>query len=151
MSNGRIKQWRIFDKVLPNSILQSVGDLVAIVCAPQNAYGAQFIKSTLKDKMLTEKMLRLLDETNELADFVARFKDKTEKALKWTELNAADTVPDFPRLSFEELNNLTLVEDHNQLHFLSLSRFFIFLGIYQLKQAKSYTIRAFVSRWKICS
>ena len=100
-ANGRIKQWRIFDKVLPNSILKFVGDLVAIVCALQNAHGASFIKSTLKDKMLAEKMLRLLDETNELADFVARLKDKTEKALKWTELNAADTVPDFPRLSFE--------------------------------------------------
>ena len=49
-------------------------------------------------------------------------------------------MPDFPRLSFEELNNLTLVEAHNQLYFLSLNRFFIFLGIYQLKQAKSYTI-----------
>ena len=139
-ANGRIKQWRIFDKVLPNSILKSVGDLLAIVCALQNAYGAPFIKSTLKDKMLAEKMLRLRDETNEQADFVARLKDKTEKALKWTELNAADTVPDFPRLSFEELNNLTLVEAHNQLYFLSLNRFFIFLGIYQLKQAKSYTI-----------
>ena len=139
-ANGRIKQWRIFNKVLPNSILQSVGDLVAIVCALQNAYEALFIKSTLKDRMLAEKMLRLRDETNELADFVVRFKDKTEKAFKWTELNAADTVPDFPRLSFEELNNLTLVEAHNQLYFLSLNRFFIFLGIYQLKQAKSYTI-----------
>ena len=139
-ANGRIKQWRIFDKVLPNSILKSVGDLVAIVCALQNAYGAPFIKSTLKDKMLAEKMLRLIDETNELADFVARLKDKTKKARKWTELNEADTVPDSSRLSFEELNNLTLGEAHNQLHFLSLNRFFIFLEIYQLKQAKSYTI-----------
>ena len=139
-ANGRIKQWRIFDKVLTNSILKSVGDLVAIVCALQNAYGAPFIKSTLKDKMLPEKMLRLPDETNELADFVARLRDKTKKALKWTELNAADTVPDFPRLSFEELNNLTLVEAHSQLYFLSLNRFYIFLGIYQLRQAKSYTI-----------
>ena len=61
-ANGRIKQWRIFDKVLPNSILKSVGDLVAIVCALQNEYGAPLIKSTLKDKMLAEKMLRLRDE-----------------------------------------------------------------------------------------
>ena len=56
-ANGRIKQWRIFDKVLPNSILKSVGDLVAIVWALHNAYGAPFIKPTLKDKMLAEKML----------------------------------------------------------------------------------------------
>ena len=79
------------------------------------------------------------------ADFVARLKDKTEKALKWSELNAAGTVPDVPRFNFEELNDLILGETNNQLHYLSLNRFFIFLGIYQLKQAKSYTIRAFVS------
>ena len=48
-------------------------------------------------------------------------------------------MPDFPRLSFEELNDLTLGEANNQLHYLSLNRFFIFLEIHQLKQAKPYT------------
>jgi hypothetical protein len=89
-ANGRIKQWRIFDKGLPNSLLKTVGDLVAIVYALQNAYGVPFIKSTLKDEKFTEKMLRLRDETDEL--------------------DAAETVPDIPRLSFEELNDLTLGE-----------------------------------------
>ena len=139
-ANGRIKQWRIFDKVLPNSLLKSVGDLVAIVCALQNAYGAPFIKSTLKDKMLAENMLRLRNETNELADFVVRLKEKSEKPPKLAELNAADTVSDFPRLNLEEVHDLTFNEANNQLYFLFLNRFFIFLGIYQLKQEKSYTI-----------
>ena len=49
-------------------------------------------------------------------------------------------MPDFLILSFEELNDLILSEAHNQLHLLFLNRFFIFLGIYQLKQAKSYTV-----------
>ncbi len=70
-ANGRIKQWRIFDKVLPNSVLKTVGDLLGIVCALQNAYDASFIKSTVKDKMLAEKMILLKDKTNELADFAA--------------------------------------------------------------------------------
>ena len=125
--------------MLPKSLLKSVGDLVAIVCDLQNAYGAAFIKSTLKDTTLTENMLRLRDETNELADFVARLKEKSEKLLKLAELNAADTVSDFPRLNFEELNHLIFNEANKHLHFASLKHF-IFLGIYQLKQATSYTI-----------
>ncbi|CAF3390049.1 unnamed protein product [Rotaria sp. Silwood2] len=107
-ANGRIKQWRIFDKVLPNSLLKTVGDLVGIVCALQNAYGAPFIKSALNDKKLAEKMLRLRDKTNELGDFVARLKEKSEKSIKWADFDAADTVSDFPKLTFEELNELTL-------------------------------------------
>lgn len=107
-ANGRIKQWRIFDKVLPNSLLKTAGDLVAIVCALQNCYGAPFIKSMSKDKELAKKMLTLRDETNELGNYVANLRNKSEKTLRWQELNATDTVPDFPRLTFEELNDLTL-------------------------------------------
>ena len=81
-AKGRIKQWRIFDKVLPNSLLKTVGDLVGIVCALQNAYGAPLIKSALNDKKLAEKMLRLRGKTNELGDFVARWKEKSEKSIK---------------------------------------------------------------------
>lgn len=61
-ANGRIKQWKIFDKVLPNFLLKTVGDLIAIVCALQNRYGTPFIKSTLKDKELAQKMLKLCDQ-----------------------------------------------------------------------------------------
>ncbi|CAF1585446.1 unnamed protein product [Didymodactylos carnosus] len=120
-ANGRIKQWRLFDKVLPNSLLKTVGDLVAIVCALQNSYGAPFIQSMKKDKELAQKMLHLRDETNELGDLVAKLRDKAEKPLQWKELDASDTVPDFPHLTFKQLNDLTL-------------------GTYQLKQAKSYTV-----------
>ncbi|CAF3216884.1 unnamed protein product [Rotaria sp. Silwood2] len=109
-ANGRIKQWRIFDKVLPNSLLKTAGDLIAIVCALQNCYGAPFIQSISKDKELAKKMLKLRDETNELGNYVAKLKNKSEKLLQWKELNANDTVPDFPRLTFEELNDLTLGE-----------------------------------------
>ena len=75
-----------------------------IVCALQNAYGAPLIKSTLNDKKLAEKMLRLQDKTNELGDFVARWKEKSEKSIKWADLDAASIVSDFPKLTFEELN-----------------------------------------------
>ena len=81
---------------------------MSIVCALQNCYGAPFIQTTSKDKELAQKMLTLRDETNELADYVTKLKNKSERLLQWKELNAVDTVPDFPRLTFEELNDLTL-------------------------------------------
>ena len=54
-ANGRVKQRRIFGKLLPNSLLKYVRALVAIVYAVQNAYEVPFIKYTLKDKMLAEQ------------------------------------------------------------------------------------------------
>jgi hypothetical protein len=45
-------------------------------------------------------------------------KDKIEKPLQWKELNAADTVPDFPKLTFDELNDLTLGKSQNPTRFL---------------------------------
>ena len=34
-------------------------------------------------------MLRLRDKTNEMGDFVARWKEKSEKSIKWTDLDVA--------------------------------------------------------------
>ena len=138
-ANGRIKQWRIFDKVLPNSLLKTVGDLVGIVCALQNAYGAPFVNSTVKDKIIAEKMILLKDKTNELAHFVAQLKNKSEKSIKWSELDAANAVKDFPKLTFEQLNDLTLGRCHNYMRFFVYFTF-CYVGIYQLKQAKAYTV-----------
>ena len=88
-------------------MLKTVGGLVGIVCALQNAYGAPLIKSALNDNKLAE-MLRLRGKTNELGDFVARWKEKSEKSIKWADLDATDTVSDFPKLTFGELNEITL-------------------------------------------
>jgi hypothetical protein len=32
-ANGRIKQWRFLDKVVPNKLVKYIGDFVKIVCA----------------------------------------------------------------------------------------------------------------------
>ncbi|CAF3734339.1 unnamed protein product [Rotaria sp. Silwood1] len=57
---------------------------------------------------MPEKVLRLRDKTNELGDFVARLKEKSEESIKWADLDVPDTVSDFPKLTLEELNELTL-------------------------------------------
>ena len=87
------------------------------MCALQNCYGSPFIQTMSKDKELAEKMLTLRDETNELGDYVAKLKNKRKSLLQWKELNAADTVPDFPRLKFEELNDLTLGK---RIHYINI-------------------------------
>ena len=76
---------------------------------------------TRKDDLLAKKMLSLLNETNELKNYVARIKHGTERRLKWEALDASGTIMDFPRLSFDDLMELTL-------------------GVYQLKQAKTYAV-----------
>ena len=147
-ANGRIKQWRLFDKVLPNSLLKTVGDLLAVVCALQNCYGAPFIQSTSKDKQLAEKIMALCDVTNELGEYVARLKDKSEKALRWNELDEADTVADFPKLTFSELNDLTLGELTDYL-MCPVQHFSLIQRNISTETGKIIYDRAFVSRWEI--
>ena len=106
-ANGRIKQWRIFDKV---SLLKTAGDLIAIVCASQNCYGTPLVQSVSKEKEVAKKMFSLLDETNELGNYVSKLKNESEKLVHWKEISATDIAPEFPRLTFDELNEITLGE-----------------------------------------
>ena len=109
-TNGRIKQWRIFDKVLPNPLLKTAGDLIAIVCALQNCCGTPLVQSVSKDKEVAKKMLSLRDETNELGNYVSKLKNRSEKLVQWKKISATDTAQEFPRLTFDELNEITLGE-----------------------------------------
>ena len=65
-ANDCVKQWRLFEKVLPNTLLKTVGELIAIICALLSCYGSPLIQFTSKDEQLATKMLYLCDETNEL-------------------------------------------------------------------------------------
>ena len=73
-----IKPWRIFDKVLPNSLLKTAGDLIAIVCVLHNCYGTPLVQSVSNDKEVAKKMLSLCDETNELGNYVSKLKNKSK-------------------------------------------------------------------------
>lgn len=119
--NGRVKQWRFFDKVMPNTLLPVVSDYFSIVCSLINRFSNVYVNDTSKDDKLAKKILGLLNETNELKKYVKEMKDGTEKKLKWTALDASEAVKDFPRLSLDHLMDLTL-------------------GVYQVKQAKAYAI-----------
>ena len=42
------------------------------------------------------------------SNYVGKLKDKSQKQLQWKELNGVDTVLDFPKLTFDKLNDTTL-------------------------------------------
>ena len=119
--NGRVKQWRFFDKVMPNTLLPVVSDYFSIVCAIINRFSDTYVNDTSKDDKLAKKILSLLNETNELEKYVKDIKDGSERRLKWVALDASEAIADFPRLSLDDLMELTL-------------------GVYQVKQAKAYVI-----------
>ena len=95
---------------MPNSLLKTAGDLIAIVCVLQNCYGTPFVQSVSNDKEVAKKMLSLCDETNELGNYVSKLKNKSEKLVQWKEISATDTAQEFPRLTFDELKEITLGE-----------------------------------------
>ncbi|CAF4308049.1 unnamed protein product [Rotaria magnacalcarata] len=74
-ANGGVKQWQFFNKTIPNSMIEKIGDY---------------------------------------------FRMKKYNKVSWTAKEANDAALDFPKMDFNELQELTL-------------------GIYQLKQARSYT------------
>ncbi|CAF3854928.1 unnamed protein product [Rotaria sp. Silwood1] len=118
-ANGRVKQWRFFDHVVPNTMIEKIGDYFRIICAIINRYRPVFVKDTSKDQQIGEKILKLLRETNKIKTYVENIKNNTEKKLKWMPMNATNSMPNFPRMNFDELQELTL-------------------GVYQLKQARAY-------------
>jgi hypothetical protein len=63
--NGRIKQWKFIDKVVPNTLLPSTGDLVRIICNKFRDPLAQ-ITNHEQSTNLIQKVLNLSRNPNSL-------------------------------------------------------------------------------------
>jgi hypothetical protein len=120
-TNGRVKQWKIFDKVMYNTLIPLIGDYFPVVCARINRFCSTFVYDTSKDEEIAEKMLQLVEHSNELKRYIDNLKQSPGKNIEWYNLDAAQALNEFPIFSYESLMDLTL-------------------GIYQLKQSKSYAI-----------
>ena len=118
--NGRVKQWRFFSNVVPNTMIEQIGSCFEIVCALINCYRPLFVRDTSKDKETGQKILQLAGETSNIKEYIEKIKDKNGKQPKWTDLNASNSINNFWKMNFDKLQELTL-------------------GIYQLKQARSYS------------
>ncbi|CAF1360407.1 unnamed protein product [Didymodactylos carnosus] len=91
-TNGRVKQWRFFSNVVPNTITEKIGDCFEIVCALINCYRPVFVKDTSKDKEIAQQILQLASETSKIKEYSEKIKDKNGKQPKWTNLNATNSI-----------------------------------------------------------
>ena len=102
---------------MPNSQLHCLGDYVRIVCAVCNAYRPPLIACSSDDTELAEKLKKLMKVSNYLQKKVLDEKLATRIAV-WQKMEE-EALEDLSKLSDSQLQDLTL-------------------GIYQIKQAKSY-------------
>ncbi|XP_061180161.1 uncharacterized protein LOC133188674 [Saccostrea echinata] len=117
--NGRLKQWKFLQNVVPNTQIPFIRDYVCLVAALCNKYRQPLNAGNPEnDVILAAKMRYLASQTNKLQERVES-EGLHRRVKSWTPINAADSL-DFPRLSEEDLCNLTI-------------------GVYQLKLAKGYT------------
>lgn len=116
--NGRVKKWKALSNTMPNSQIPYVGDYVRIVCALCNALRPPLVTSLEKDEVIAKRMMILAKRPNKLQSKVLK-NGWDKKRVIWEKVQDAD-IENFPELTENELRDLTM-------------------GIYQLKQAQSYT------------
>ncbi|XP_069107262.1 uncharacterized protein [Argopecten irradians] len=116
--NGRLKTWKSLDRILPNSPIPFIGDMVRIVCAICNTYRLELSTGDTQQDLLGTKMLFLSKQKNNLQ---AKMEEEglASKRSLWTKINRSASIL-FPVLSEEDLRNLTL-------------------GVYQINLARGYT------------
>ena len=104
--NGQIKQFRFFDKVIPNSLLPFVGPAFNLVCAVLNRYHSLCIVDTSNDVDLGRRMFKLVNETNRLKNYAETAKNELRKNTHWQWLDASNAIQDFPKLSLRDLTQM---------------------------------------------
>ena len=118
-ANGRIKQWKALSNVMPNSVIPYIGDYVRIICATCNAFKPPLLQTSEEDDIVAKRMLALSKLPNQLKQQVEANGWDTRVKTQWKVIDEAD-LTDFPQLTESELRDKTM-------------------GVYQLKQADSYT------------
>ena len=118
-ANGRIKTWKALDQVVPNTQIKWIGDYVKIVCAIINAFRPPLTSNSNDDIALANKMKTLSSRSNDLQERIEKESLSSKRAI-WSEMSP-ECIQSFPRLTKNDLRALTL-------------------GVYQIKQAKAYTV-----------
>ncbi|XP_069130866.1 uncharacterized protein [Argopecten irradians] len=113
--NGRLKQFRLFDKVIPTTFVPHIGDLVRITCAVFNRYRKPLASMDPETQQIAKAMIDRNTNCNRVQTLV----EENGLLSRRSCYQQVDEV-DFPRLTLDNLRNITL-------------------GVYQVKQAPSYT------------
>jgi len=116
--NGLIKTWKALSDVFPNSQIPYISDYVRIVCALCNAFRPPRIYDNHDNDLIAQRMLQLVSKPNCLQERAEK-EAWTKRKVLWLPITQ-ESIPNFPRLTLDELRYITL-------------------GVYQLKQAQSYT------------
>ena len=118
-ANARIKRFKYLDHVMPNSQIPYIGDFVRIVCALSNKYMPPLSSpaSIQQDEAIAAKMLAQCGKVNTLKEIIED--KKLPKRGKCWKSASEMSLDDFPRMSEEQLRELTL-------------------GVYQLRLSPSY-------------
>lgn len=102
-ANGRIKQWKLLGKTVPNTLVSAVGDFVRIVCSLCNAFRDLLTRVNDQNSPLIEKMLQKSQQQNKLLTFLQE-NNLIHKRTLFKELQEDDPELDnFPKLSIESL------------------------------------------------
>lgn len=117
-ANARIKSWKYFEKILPNSQLPYVGEFLQIVCGICNRYFPPLSSGDpQEDELIGTKMLYLAKQNNQLKEEIENENlDKITKS-KWEKLESSSLV--FPVMTEDEIRSMAI-------------------GIYHVNLAKSY-------------
>jgi hypothetical protein len=117
--NGRIKRkFKIFRDTVPGGYLDKVGRFFNIACAIINHFSPPLSQDSPRLDRIATKAMELMDSENLMQARVET--ERLDRNTKTWKKASVDECPDFPVLSKEDLETLTL-------------------GVYQIRLAKRYT------------
>ncbi|CAF4616697.1 unnamed protein product [Rotaria socialis] len=115
--NARIKRFKWFNQVIPNSSLPSVQDFICIVAALLNCFHVSMVTPSPNDDETIRRMNYLRTQNNTLQIFLIDY-NLTRNSI-WNVIGIHNLVQRFPKLSMVDLRMITL-------------------GVYQMKRVRSY-------------
>src|SRR5258705_10082031 len=117
--NASFKWWKLLQNVVPNTIVDQIGDWVRIACAFINAFRPDRLSPYVSDDVARNMIVKAADTCNSVEARVDQG-SLSSRGRNWLSITNPDALPDFPVMTEQEVRTLTF-------------------GVYQVKQARSYT------------
>lgn len=103
-ANGRLKQWRLLDKVVPNKLLPQIGNYVRIVCALCNKFKPCLGSMDPESSEIATKMLEKADMPNTVQTLVEENNLLTRRAVYSAIEASSDQLDNVPVLSLDDIH-----------------------------------------------
>ena len=105
-TNARIKLFKWFNQVIPNSSLPFIQDFICILAALLNFFHVPMINPSSYDDETIRHMNSLRKESNDLQTYLNN-NDLTQNSI-WNVSNINLLIQTFPQLSLSDIRTLTL-------------------------------------------